>query len=110
MTTIGDSGGALTVPFADIRDCPAHWVADWPVAASSGDEEKVSLRQAKPGEGAGKRGLAQIALKQILYGVYGRLSPFPGHQPGSPVFSACASVRAFIEPTPASAESWYAGE
>jgi hypothetical protein len=37
MTPIVYSGGALTVLFAETRDCPAHGVADWAVAASGGD-------------------------------------------------------------------------
>jgi hypothetical protein len=37
MTTIVYSGGALTVLFTEIGDCPAHWIADWAVAASGGE-------------------------------------------------------------------------
>jgi hypothetical protein len=43
MTTIVYSGGAWTVLFDEIGDCPAHWVAGWTEAASG--EESLGPRE-----------------------------------------------------------------
>jgi hypothetical protein len=50
MKTIVCSGGALTVFFGEIGDCPAHWVADWAVAARGG--EGLMTRMPGPRSGA----------------------------------------------------------
>jgi len=56
MTTIVSSGGALTVPFAEIGDCPAHWVADWAVAASGREGLMTGMRGPRSGRLLGSRG------------------------------------------------------
>jgi hypothetical protein len=48
MTTIVCSGGALTVLFAEMGDCPSHWVAGWTEAASGEESLMTEMRGPRP--------------------------------------------------------------